>query len=494
MYSLTFSSTGLSMEASPTAFNTEEYEFREDSRFRKAAAAPLSTFSIDVDAASYANVRRMLDDGTLPPADAVRSEELINYFPYGYPQPVDGHPVSITTDVMSCPWNSAHRLVLIGLQGRNVTPSQAPPNNLVFLIDVSGSMEDDSKLPLLVRSLRLLVDQLRPQDRVAIAVYAGASGLLLPPTPGDRKDRILGVLDRLQAGGCTAGAEGLALAYATAHEHFRKDGNNRVILATDGDFNVGVSSTSELVRMVEKERESGIYLSVLGFGEGNLKDSRMEQIADKGNGNYYYIDGYREARKVFVSQLTGTLLAIAKDVKVQVEFNPALVAEYRLIGYENRLLNDEDFADDRKDAGELGAGHSVTALYEIVPAGAGSHGGRPLRYQRTTVADSARSSDELLTVRLRYKRPDAKESVELSVALRDRNAAVGGEAIRFASAVAEFAMLLRNSEFKGSASWESALQRARGALGDDIEGWRNEFVGLLRTATELAESPAYDGN
>jgi Ca-activated chloride channel family protein len=476
----------------PADFNTEEYSKIEENAFKQVKVDPLSTFSIDVDPASYANMRRFLNSGQLPPKDAVRIEELINYFDYAYAQPDDGRPFALHTEVAECPWNHSHRLARIGLKGKEIALDKLPPANLVFLLDVSGSMQSPDKLPLLKSAFKLLVNQLRPQDRVAIAVYASAEGLVLPSTPGSDKKTILEMLDKLEAGGCTAGAAGIQLAYRTARENFIKHGNNRVILATDGDFNVGVSSTSELIRMIEQKREEGIYLSVLGFGTGNLKDSRMEQLADKGNGNYAYIDNITEARKVLVSQMGGTLFTIAKDVKIQVEFNPAKVKAYKLIGYENRLLNKEDFNDDKKDAGELGSGHTVTALYEIIPAGSQEEvpGVDPLKYQQTKVSPTAFKSAEMMTVKLRYKLPAENESKLISKVIMDRNGemAEASEDFRFAAAVAEFGLLIRDSEFKGKASYGQVLALARGAKGQDKEGYRAEFIKLAETARLLAQN------
>jgi Ca-activated chloride channel family protein len=465
--------------------NTEDYRHFADNRFLTVGANPLSTFAIDVDAASYANVRRFLTQGQLPPADAVRVEELINYFPYDYPNPTGEHPFSLTTAQMPAPWAKDHRLVLVGIQGRRIDAERLPPSNLVFLIDVSGSMSSPDKLPLVKRAFRLLVEQLRPQDRVAIVVYAGAAGLVLPSTPGSDKATILAALDRLEAGGSTAGGAGIKLAYDVAREHRLPRGNNRVILATDGDFNVGVSSEGELVRLVEDRKRDGTFLTVLGFGTGNLKDSRMEALADKGNGHYAYVDDILEARKVFVHELGGTLLTIAKDVKVQVEFNPAQVAEYRLVGYENRLLAAEDFNDDAKDGGELGAGHAVTAIYEIVPAGRSTGGSvDQLRYQSRDAARGDRSG-ELLTVKLRYQPPagGASRLVSRTVRTDERGAP---ESLGFAAAVAEFGMLLRNSEHKGAATWDQVLTLARAGMGRDPGGYRAEFVRLVEVARGMA--------
>jgi Ca-activated chloride channel family protein len=470
-------------------WNTEAYARIEENRFFEAAASPVSTFSIDVDAASYSNVRRFLTQGTLPPADAVRLEEMVNYFPYRYPDRAGEHPFGLVADVGACPWADDHRLVRVALQARRVDTRELPPSNLVFLIDVSGSMQSPDKLPLVQRAFRALVQELRPADRVAIVVYAGAAGLVLPSTPGTRKEEILDAIDRLEAGGSTAGGAGLRLAYDVAKEHFLPEGNNRVILATDGDFNVGVSSDAEMIRLVERRREEGTFLTVLGFGIGNLKDTKMEQMADHGNGHYAYIDSYSEARKVFVREFGGTLFTVAKDVKIQVEFNPARVQAYRLLGYENRLLAREDFADDRKDAGELGAGQSVTALYEVVPVGADpvTLADDSLTYQHMSVRPSARASRDLLTLRVRYKTPSGSTSRLLTRPLADRGVEPGDD-FRFASAVASFAMLLRDSEHRGSATFDRVIALARGARGADPEGYRTEFVTLVETARDLSRS------
>jgi Ca-activated chloride channel family protein len=467
--------------------NTEAYNRIEDNRFLAAAANPLSTFSIDVDAASYSNIRRFLSQGTLPPTDAVRLEELVNYFSYTYPDRTGRHPFAVTADVGPCPWASDHRLVRIGLQGKRVATQDLPPSNLVFLIDVSGSMQSEDKLPLVQQAFRALVQELRPEDRVAIVVYAGAAGLVLPSTSGGDKATILAAIDRLEAGGSTAGGAGIKLAYDVARENYLPEGNNRVILATDGDFNVGVSSDAEMIRLVESRREEGTFLTVLGFGTGNLKDSKMEQMADKGNGHYAYIDNFREAHKVFVREFGGTLFTVAKDVKIQVEFNPAQVQAYRLLGYENRLLAKEDFADDKKDAGEMGAGHTVTALYEIVPVGAAPVAlvGDSLTYQQVTLRPSATRSPELMTVKLRYKDPNGTRSRLLSTAVIDRGER-GSSDLQFASAVAAFAMVLRNSEHKGQASYDLVLRLAREAQGEDPEGYRTEFISMVERARSLS--------
>ncbi|MDT5159061.1 MAG: Ca-activated chloride channel [Acidobacteriota bacterium] len=468
----------------------ESYAKIDENPFLEAARAPLSTFSIDVDTASYSNTRRFLSDGQMPPKDAVRIEELVNYFSYDYPQPTGDAPFSVTTEVAECPWNSQHKLVHIGLQGRKVSKEDLPPANLVFLIDVSGSMNDPQKLPLVKSSLRTLAEQLSGRDRVAIVVYAGNSGLVLPSTPGDRKGEIISALGQLEAGGSTNGGSGIRLAYRVAQDNFIQGGTNRVVLATDGDFNVGVTGDDELVKLIEEKRRNGVFLSVLGFGTGNLNDSMMEKLADKGNGNYAYIDTQAEAQKALGEQVGGTLMTIAKDVKIQVEFNPHAVAGYRLIGYENRLLAARDFQDDKKDAGEIGAGHTVTALYEIVPAGQKieNPGVDELKYSQPEQTTQGTDSGELLTVKLRYKEPDADVSKPLNVGVVDsrtsfRNAS---ENFKFAAAVAEFGMLLRDSRYKGQSSYDGALELARASVGTDLRGYRAEFVHLVETARGLA--------
>jgi Ca-activated chloride channel family protein len=468
-------------------WNTEAYARIEENRFLPVVSSPVSTFSIDVDAASYSNVRRFLAQGTLPPADAVRLEEMVNYFSYRYPDRAGEHPFGLIADAGPCPWADDHRLVRVALQARRVDTGELPPSNLVFLIDVSGSMQSPDKLPLVKRAFRALVQELRPRDRVAIVVYAGAAGLVLPSTPGSRKGEILDALERLEAGGSTAGGAGLTLAYDVAREHFLAGGNNRVILATDGDFNVGVSSDAEMIRLVERRREDGTFLTVLGFGSGNLKDTKMEQMADHGNGHYAYIDSYAEARKVFVREFGGTLFTVAKDVKIQVEFNPAKVQAYRLLGYENRLLAREDFADDRKDAGELGAGQAVTALYEVVPVGAEpvALADDGLTYQDVSVRPSARRSGDLFTVRVRYKLPAGSDSRLFTRPVADREREPDQD-FRFASAVAGFAMLLRDSEHRGTLTYDRVIALARDARGDDPEGYRAELVHLVETARDLA--------
>jgi Ca-activated chloride channel family protein len=468
----------------------ERYAQINENPFLETAHAPLSTFSIDVDTASYSNVRRFIKDGQLPPKDAVRIEEMINYFDYDYPQPLGDVPFSVTTETASCPWNAKHRLAMIGLQGKKVALDNTPPSNLVFLIDVSGSMNEPNKLPLVKQGLKLLVNQIKPNDRVALAVYAGNSGLVLPSTPGSQKHDILSAIDRLEAGGSTNGGQGIQLAYQVAKENFIPSGNNRVILATDGDFNVGLTNDGELVSMIESKRKSGIFLSVLGFGSGNLNDSMMEKLADKGNGNYAYIDSQEEARKALGEQVAGTLYTIAKDVKIQVEFNPAKVAGYRLLGYENRMLAAKDFNDDRKDAGEIGAGHTVTAIYEIVPAGEKvENDGIELKYSQVQPSDTQFSS-ELLTVKLRYKEPKENESKLLTTGLMDggQDIANASENLKFAASVAQFGLLLRDSRYKGNASIGSVISLANAANSSDLNGYRGEFVDLVSQAKRLINS------
>jgi len=467
-------------------FNTEGYSTIHENGFRDVKLNPLSTFSIDVDAASYANVRRFINYGQKPPIDAVRIEEMINYFNYEYKQPEGSVPFSINTEISECPWNKENRLLHIGLQGKNIATENLPPSNLVFLIDVSGSMSDVNKLPLLKKAFSLLVDQLREEDRVAIVVYAGASGLVLPSASGSEKEKILGALQKLEAGGSTAGAAGLALAYKVAEENFIEEGNNRIILATDGDFNVGQSSNAEMERLIEKERTKGIFISVLGFGMGNYKDDKMEIIADKGNGNYAYIDNILEAKKVFVNEFGGTLFTIAKDVKIQIEFNPRKVKEYRLVGYENRLLNEEDFDNDKIDAGELGSGHTVTALYEIVPVKNNKGTSDRLRYQTTSIEKETSNTDELVYIKLRYKKPDGIKSELIEAIVTDELIPLDrtSDNFRFSAAVAEYGMCLRSSEFKGTASYDDVLELAQNAKGSDKEGYRSEFIRMVQ-ATEI---------
>jgi Ca-activated chloride channel homolog len=466
----------------------ETYKGVADNQFYAAKADPLSTFSIDVDTASYSNLRRFVNGGKLPPKDAVRIEEMVNYFPYNYPQPTGDKPFSINTEVADAPWNPQHKLVQIGLQGKKIGMEQLPPNNLVFLLDVSGSMNEPNKLPLLKASLKLLVNELRPQDKVAIVVYAGNAGLVLPSTSAKDKSKIIAALDKLESGGSTAGGQGIIQAYKVARDNFIKDGNNRVILATDGDFNVGPSNDDELVKLIEKERGSGVFLSVLGLGMGNLKDGKMEQLADKGNGNYAYIDSLAEAKKVLVKEFGGTLNTIAKDVKIQVEFNPKLVQGYRLIGYENRVLANNDFKNDKKDAGELGAGHAVTALYEVIPVGVKTD----FKFAQTNATDVDKptklATDIIGQVNLRYKAPQANESQLLSSTIGQQTKAGASENLKFAAAVASYGMTLRNSPFKGNSSYSSVLELANQAKGADLDGYRAEFIRLVESSKKIAKS------
>ena len=466
----------------------EDYAEIDENGFARVANEPLSTFSIDVDTASYANVRRFLKEGRLPPKDAVRIEEMINYFNYNYAPPIGNVPFAARFAQANCPWNPGHKLVRIALKGREIKQATRPPLNLVFLLDVSGSMNNPNKLPLVKRAMEMLANQLDERDRVSIAVYAGASGLVLPPTSGADAKAVTKALKRLEAGGGTNGGQGIELAYRTALENYRANGVNRVILCTDGDFNIGVTQGGDLNRMIEEKAKNGIFLSVLGFGTGNYKDSTMEQLADRGNGNYAYIDTFSEARKVLVDQMSGTLVTIAKDVKIQVEFNPARVAGYRLIGYENRMLAAEDFNDDTKDAGEIGAGHTVTALYEIIPAGQPVNGVPPvdeLKYQ--TADDHGTDSNELLTVKLRYKQPDGDTSSKLEFPLKDgnRHFEQTDADFRFATAVAGFGMLLRDSEFKGDLTYEQILKWAQSSQGEDEFGYRSDCIDLIRNAKAL---------
>ncbi len=473
--------------------NTEEYNPIDDNPFKVVKKNPLSTFSIDVDTTSYSNLRRFISEGRLPPKDAVRIEELINYFTYDYPQPKANNPFSITTEISDSPWNNRHQLVHIGIQGKDIVTENLPPSNLVFLLDVSGSMNNANKLPLIKSAFQLLVDELTEKDTVSIVVYAGAAGVVLPPTKGSEKDKILAAINNLEAGGSTAGGEGIKLAYDLAKRFYQSSGNNRVILATDGDFNVGVSSDAELVRMIENYRDEGIFLTVLGFGTGNFKDAKMEQLANKGNGNYAYIDNLLEAKKVLVTEMGGTLLTIAKDVKIQVEFNPAKVQGYRLIGYENRLLRSQDFNDDKKDAGELGAGHSVTALYEVIPVGVESNVNLPgvdeLRYQDNQVGEAAYNSDELMLVKLRYKEPKGTTSELIKQLVVDKGVSLDDASndFKFAAAVAQYGMILRDSEYKGDASFNEVLKLANQSKGLDLEGYRSEFINMVESSQKLMD-------
>jgi Ca-activated chloride channel family protein len=492
-----------SMSRSIPEWNTESYNALQENGFISTANDPLSTFSIDVDTASYSNVRRFINEGKRPPKGAVRIEELINYFSYDYPQPDGEHPFSVTTEVGPCPWNDSRKLVRIGLKAKDIDKKDLPPSNLVFLIDVSGSMSAPNKLPLLQKSMKMLVKQLGENDRISIVVYAGNDHVVLNPTPGSEQQKIITAIESLGAGGSTHASSGIITAYQLAEQVLLPKGNNRIVLASDGDFNVGVTSRGELEKLVEEKRKSGVFLTVLGFGMGNYHDDTLEILADKGNGNYAYIDSLLEAKKVMVKEMSGTLFALASDVKIQVEFNPAKVGAYRLIGYENRSLADEDFNDDKKDAGEIGVGHRVTALYELIPVGAaGQPSVDPLKYQKTAKNDSVSEktdaetpdaetqyADELMTVKLRYKPLQTSESILLSTAVKDNELALEdtGNDFRFAAAVAGFGMLLGDSEHADGVTWPQILTLAKGAKGKDKEGYRAEFIRLVETAEMLAE-------
>lgn len=470
-----FSEPGAPMQEGD--FNTEEYNAIKERGFVSPLAEPLSTFSIDVDTASYSNIRRFITQGQNVPADAVRIEEMVNYFKYQYPQPIGDVPFSVYTEMGTCPWNTDNQLLLIGLQGKNVDISEIPPSNLVFLIDVSGSMHDPAKLPLVKEAFLMLIENLRPSDRISIVTYAGNDSVLLRGVSGENKLEIAEAIDSLEAGGSTAGADGIRTAYKIAAENFIEGGNNRVILTTDGDFNVGVSSEGELTRLIEDKRDEGVYLSVLGFGMGNYKDNKMEALADNGNGNYAYIDSTLEARKVLVEEMGGTLLTIAKDVKLQLEFNPEKVKGYRLVGYENRMLNKEDFNDDTKDAGEMGAGHRVTALYEIIPAGSDQKVDESnLKYQKT----ESTGSNEWLNIQMRYKEPDQNDSQLLTCAVEGNPQSVITEDFAFASGVAEFGLLLRGSEYKGKASYEAVYGRIAGLSCIRSDPYKTEFAEMVK--------------
>jgi Ca-activated chloride channel family protein len=472
--------------------NTDDYNRIVENQFITPQVNPLSTFSIDVDNASYSHCRSLISGGQLPSKHAVRIEEFINYFDYEYPNPTGEHPFSITTEVAPAPWNPKHQLVHIGLQGKKIDYEKLAPSNLVFLLDVSGSMEDANKLPLLRSSLKLLLNELSEKDKIAIVVYAGAAGLVLPSTPASDKQKIIDALDKLQAGGSTAGGAGIELAYKIAKENFIKEGNNRIILATDGDFNVGVSSQASLVDLIVEKRKEGVFLTICGFGMGNYKDGTMEELSRNGNGNYYYIDQINEAKKVFVKEMRSTLFTIAKDVKLQVEFNPSKVQAYRLIGYENRMLKSEDFNDDKKDAGELGAGHTVTALYEIIPVGIESEFVKSvdkLKYQVATQNNQA-GSNELLAVKFRYKKPNEEVSKLIEQTVVKSNVmdlVKTSNNFRFSAAVAEFGLLLRDSEFKGQANYMNVMNLAGGAIGKDTEGYRKEFIKMVENCGLMAK-------
>ena len=470
-------------------YDREEYNSPAENRFKDAKYDPLSTFSLDVDAASYSNARRMINNGNMPKKESVRVEEFINYFSYDYPSPTGNQPVKINTEIHSCPWSKQNFLLKIGVKAKEIPSENLPLSNFVFLVDVSGSMDAPNRLPLVKSSLKLLVNNLREKDKVSIVVYAGAAGVALEATSGADKQKIIEALDNLQAGGSTAGGAGIQLAYKIAEKNFIKDGNNRVILCTDGDFNVGISSNSELENLIEGKRKTGVFLTVLGYGMGNYKDSKLQSLSQKGNGNHAYIDNIQEANKVLVKEFGSTMYAVAKDVKIQVEFNPALVSAYRLVGYETRLLNKEDFNDDTKDAGELGAGHTVTAFYEIIPVGVTNpYGGvDDLKYQKTnTEPAKTNNTNELLTVKLRYKPIDSDRSLkmEIPVMLTGKDTQASAD-FNFAAAVAMFAQLLKSSDFKGNGTYEDVIKLANNSLGKDTQGYRREFVRLAEAVAQI---------
>ena len=491
--------TGAYVAVCPTAMydmdarmNTEEYGRIQENGFKSVADAPLSTFSIDVDPASYSNMRRFINRGELPPADAIRTEELVNYFSYDYPKPTGNDPVKITVEAGTCTWNTAHRLVRIGLKAKEIPTEQLPASNLVFLIDVSGSMWGANRLDLVKSSLKLLVNNLRNKDKVAIVTYAGSAGVKLEATSGGDKQKIREAIDELTAGGSTAGGAGIHLAYQIAKKNFISDGNNRIILCSDGDFNVGVSSAEGLEQLIEKERKSGVHLTVLGYGMGNYKDKKIQVLAEKGNGNHAYIDNLQEANRVLVGEFGATLHTVAKDVKLQVEFNPSQVQAYRLIGYESRLLKDEDFNNDAKDAGDMGAGHTVTAFYEVIPAGVkNEYVGKvdDLKYQKKEkMTLKPTGSDELLTVKLRYKASDKDVSRKMELPFVDNKGDSVSSDFRFASAVAMFGQLLRDSDFKGTADYDKVIKLAKQGLNNDERGYRREFIRLVEAAKGLEKT------
>jgi Ca-activated chloride channel homolog len=474
--------------------NAEKYSHKAENDYKNPKKEPLSTFSIDVDKAAYANVRRYLNDNTMPPKDAVRIEEMINYFDYKLPQPINEHPVAVQSEVGICPWNKTHYLMKVDVQAVKKQYAEAPANNFVFLIDVSGSMSSPDKLGLLKDAFKVLVTNLRAKDYVSIVTYAGNAGLVLDATSGSEKETILDALNRLESGGSTAGGQGIELAYKVAEENFDKQGNNRVILATDGDFNVGVSLTEDLGNLIVKKRENDIFLSVLGFGTGNINDEGMETLADKGNGNYFYIDNLKEANKVFDKELTGTILTVAKDVKFQIEFNPLAVESYRLVGYENRLLNNEDFNDDKKDAGEIGAGNSVTALYEIIPKGVSMTDSEDkrkdaLRYQTTEMV-AQNNAKELAFVKMRYKKPLRFKSSLLSQSIDNQilNLEKTSDNFRFAAAVAAFGQVIKESAYKGDFDYRKIIDLAESAKGSDTEGYRQEFINLVEKSIKITNN------
>ena len=471
--------------------SNSSYESIQENAFKPTSDDPLSTFSIDVDGASYSDVRGMINRNNLPNPNAVRLEEFINYFPYEYEEPTSEHPFSINTEFAECPWNTDHQLLKIGIKGESIEKAQLPTNNLVFLLDVSGSMNNPEKLELLKKGFRLLVNELREEDRVAIAVYAGAAGLVLPPTSGANKDQILDALNKLSAGGSTAGGEGINLAYKTAQEHFDPQGNNRIILATDGDFNVGVSNNDALVKLIEEKRKSGVFLTVLGFGHDNFQSDKMEKIANNGNGNFSFIDNILEAKKVLVTEMGATLKTIAKDVKIQVEFNPEHVGSYRLLGYENRMLQHQDFANDTIDAGELGAGHTVTAVYEIIPPGVEEtdkrNNGTELKYTKVEKKSFGFYVSELATVKFRYKHPDGVTSKLIEQVVLNSPEMKGSPDFEFIQSVIEFGLLMRQSQYSGNANYDAIIERATAAMGEDQFGYRREFIMLVEKAKLLAD-------
>ena len=475
-----------------TRMNTEEYDRIQENGFKSVADTPLSTFSIDVDPASYSNMRRFINRGELPPADAIRTEELVNYFSYDYPKPTGNDPVKITVEAGTCTWNTAHRLVRIGLKAKEIPTEQLPASNLVFLIDVSGSMWGANRLDLVKSSLKLLVNNLRNKDKVAIVTYAGSAGVKLEATSGGDKQKIREAIDELTAGGSTAGGAGIHLAYQIAKKNFISDGNNRIILCSEGDFNVGVSSDEGLEQLIEKQRKSGEHLTVLGYGMGNYKDKKIQVLAEKGNGNHAYIDNLQEANRVLVGEFGATLHTVAKDVKLQVEFNPSQVQAYRLIGYESRLLKDEDFNNDAKDAGDMGAGHTVTAFYEVIPAGVkNEYVGKvdDLKYKKKEkMTLKPTGSDELLTVKLRYKAPDKDVSRKMELPFVDNKGDSVSSDFRFASAVAMFGQLLRDSDFKGTADYDKVIKLAKQGLNNDERGYRREFIRLVEAAKGLEKT------
>ncbi len=476
-------------EKKPISTNDEDYGVFVENEFESPKQSPLSTFSIDVDNASYTNIRRFINNGQQVPKDAVRVEEMMNFFKYQYPQPKGEHPFSITTNYSDCPWNPKNKLVRIGLQGKNIPTENLPNSNFVFLIDVSGSMSDENKLPLLKQSMKILVNELRPEDKVSIVVYAGAAGLVLPPTSGNKKETIINALDQLQAGGSTAGGEGINLAYKIAMENFIKNGNNRVILATDGDFNVGASSDNDMERLIEEKRKSGVFLTCLGYGMGNYKDSKMETLANKGNGNYAYIDNIQEANRFLSKEFKGSMFAIAKDVKIQIEFNPKHVQSYRLIGYENRKLRAEDFTNDAIDAGELGSGHTVTALYEIIPTGVKSDFFKEptdLKYSQPKSSEN-NYADELATIKFRYKKPDGDKSIEMVEVIDNKPQAFEATSgdFKFATAVAWFGLKLRESKLIQEKAIQDIVNLAKKGLANDTDGYKAELIRLIESNSSL---------